>query len=259
MSDLAAVTDDPWAPEALDPELEAHLEVGEREGWLMLRHPLVYAVPYFPAENKRLNKLLHMKRSTIARGVEREEWSSVIFLHERPYRLAALMEHRGLMTHRAYWEMVRDVWVDSENIRQSRSEWRKLLTSPRPGRWHCAMTDEDRAMLAAAFPDSGGTVRIWRGHGPMEGGRRMGLSWSLDREKAAWFARRNSRLHGHPAILSEARVLAADILLAIATRNESEVVVLPSALLGVRRVPLVAPTTEQTTHAASAAGATTDE
>ena len=257
MSDLAAVTDDPWAAEVLDPELEAHIEVGDA-GWTMLRHPLVYAVPYFPAENKRLNTLLRMKRDTVARGIERHEWSSVIFLHERPYRLAALCEHQRQMTHTEYWQAVRDVWVDSENIRHNRSTWRKLLTSKRPGRWHCAMGDEDRALLAATFPDSTSTATVWRGHGPMEGGRRMGLSWTLDREKAEWFARRNGRLNGHPPVLSESRVACPDVLLAVTTRGEQEFVVLPDVLLGVRRVQF-AGLHRNNHHAASAAGETSDE
>lgn len=69
----------------------------------------------------------------------------------------------------------------------------------------------------------GRPIRIYRGQ---DEGQEPGLAWTLDREKAEWFARaglRGMTKNDRPVVLV-AEVLRVDIALASNARNESEVV-----------------------------------
>ena len=117
--------------ETLDPELAAYLEdMGEPFGQC-LKHPLVFSVPYV-GENGMLNKMLDQKRRQIDKAWEDEAWASVLYLHERPYRLQALLELEPYLDDDAeYWELLASAWVDTENAWQKLDEWYELWQSER--------------------------------------------------------------------------------------------------------------------------------
>jgi hypothetical protein len=55
------------------------------------------------------------------------------------------------------------------------------------------------------------------------------MSWTLDREKAIWFANRWARIYGSPR-LYQTRVDPSEVLGYVVARSESEIVIDPSGL-----------------------------
>jgi hypothetical protein len=214
------------AAEELDPELAEWIEDGPLGP--MLKHPLVYDitgvhVPGIP------NRQLRYKKAVLKEAVERGDWHTVVFLHERPYRASALFrvmqEHGEQMSDADYWKLVGRVWVDSENIWQNTLEWDALLGSERGGREAIMVPDvfdDDDADLAMhrALPE---TVTVYRG--ATAGLNEEGLSWTTDRNTAVWFARRFAdHRDGEPVVLT-GTVAKSDVIACFTGRGESEVVV----------------------------------
>lgn len=208
----------PW--EELDPELAAC--VREEDGsFAVLHHPLVIEVPYVPGlRDGGLNDQLRAKREALAEARREADWHTFVFLHERPYRLGAL---RGLtiLDDREFWGLAGSVWTDSENIREWYEEWGEILRSRRPGR--DAMMGEAEREVLAGLPDVFPVFRGVQDDDPSGG--RDGFSWTLERGRAAWFARRFPH-RGGPLVV-EGRVRRGDVVAFFGGRGEEEVVVLP--------------------------------
>ena len=94
------------------------------------------------------------------------------------------------------------------------------------------MEQEERKALAA-LPDR---LTIYRGVHIKKGTLR-GLSWTLDRERAEWFANRWAKRRPY---LVEAEVLKSDVRAYFLDRNEAEIIVLPNRLVShtVKNIPL---------------------
>ena len=73
-------------------------------------------------------------------------------------------------------------------------------------------------------------VTIYRGVGSEE--YRDGISWTLDREKAEWFATRFTE----DGVVYSAKVKSNDILYYISDRGEKEVIVDPKKLIQIERI-----------------------
>lgn len=212
----------------LHPDLLPYVE--EQGEWgPMLRSPLVYQVPLMlPGA---ANKMLAYKRERIIKHSEAGDWSTVIFLHERPYRLDALIEY---VTGRyedgtpgpadcvpEHWDLIADVWVDSENIEQKIDDWRALFNDGE-GLW--LGTAEERAAFDA-LPDP---IPAWRG------GTVGDWSWTTERKTAAFFAGRS----GYP--VRSALIPKSDCFGYLTRRGEFELLV----RLTEERRPLVYPNGE---------------
>lgn len=207
--------------EELDPELaECIVTMGRRE-MQFVKHPLVNTL-YMGVENKHLNRQLAYKREAIAEARQQGEWHSFIWLHERPWRLEALMDISLDMSDQEFWSLVANVWMDSENIRENYEAWDRLLRLDRSGQHHL-MDDKDREGFAA-IPVRGGWVTIWQGHTTE---RDDGWSWTMSREKAVWFARRFALMEGGQAVLTKGRIRKSRILAYFAGRGEEEVLAAP--------------------------------
>jgi len=156
----------------------------------MLRHPLVYELSlHGPA---RINQRYAEKVDMMARAHAEANWLQYVWLHERPWRLDALRQIEGRLKPVEFWELLRDVWIDSENIWQNFREWLLLLQDPRPGRSH-VMTPTERKALRA-LPE---LITVYRGC--QQDLNDDGLSWTLDRSRAEWFAKRFRQQNGENA------------------------------------------------------------
>lgn len=183
-----------------------------------LNHPLVQQIPYNPMMNALINKSYEIKMAKVEEAVAAKKWSTAIFLHERPYRLDALAKYARQMDDKSYWDMVGNAWTDSENIWQNLSRWRDLWEAKRPDK-DLVMTEDERDVLAS-LPD---TIPVYRGvHG--QGAKKRvhnGMSWTIDRDKAVWFAERWKK--PNPMVL-EGRVKKKDVHAYFAGRGETEIV-----------------------------------
>lgn len=195
--------------EALDSELQLWVEPGPLGNFL--NHPLVQDM-MVDAMPGLANMRLRDKRKRLNAAVARDDWNSYVFLHERPYRFQALEEALSEYDIQEPDKLATSVWIDSENIHQNYDGWNEVLSTH-----GLAMEPEEQAVLDA-LPEA---VTIYRGC-TKEG--ENGYSWTLDKTKAEWFAKRFSR---SGAQLLEAQVSKDSIVAYLGRRGESEIVVLP--------------------------------
>lgn len=197
----------------LDRELSLFLE--DSESFKMLRHPLVYAVPYTEEMNEHLNSLLISKRVAVQTAIKNKNYNSVIFLHERPHRLSALLEHVP-RTPKLFWSSAREVWSDSENIHQHYNAWRMLLK----GANTFYMMDKNERKIYKKMKADNKFINIYRGVSEFY---EDGISWSTDKKVAEFFANRFGQSNG---IVLKAVVHPNNIKAFLLNRNESEVITL---------------------------------
>lgn len=186
----------------------------------MVHHPLVIEHAPRPA---LVNVRYEAKRQALLEAMREGEWSRVIWLHERPYRLDAFMQIEDDLDDDEYWSLLADIWIDSENIWQNTDQWRQLFESRRSG---SPMTDEEEAALAA-MPDP---IPVYRGG--VEDANEYGLSWTTDRERAEWFAVRMTA-DDEVGVVLEGMVAKKDVAAYFTGRGENEIVVFDADLVDV--------------------------
>ncbi|NBZ97080.1 MAG: hypothetical protein EBR40_11795 [Proteobacteria bacterium] len=203
-------------PEELHPDLQ---ECVSEDHFVMLRHRLLYMVPFSDALSGYANKLYAQKLELLAKAEAIGDFHTYVWLHERPYRVDAFCDIMHLLNGQEYWELLASVWMDSENIRENFEVLEILLRNPKPDREYF-MTPEDREVLAS-LPD---TVTVYQGH-TLD--RDDGWSWTTDEATAVWFARRFGMLEDATPVVSVGFVPKPAITAYLGGRNESEIVVDP--------------------------------
>jgi hypothetical protein len=230
--------------EGLHPELAASVCHHPVFG-MMIGHPLVRIRNLnllFPASGAEscsefANHCLAEKRDMLATAIIERDWHTYIFAHERPYRFDAIrtLIEDGNATIDDLWPVVGDAWRDSENIHQSTDEWLNLWRSP-SRRKRAAMNRADLDTWKA-LPAK---LTIYRGVNcddefDAEDAALTGLSWTLSRKKAIWFARRGS---SQPYVAT-GTIFKRHCFAYFSDRNEQEIVVDPDwtnfSLMRVRR------------------------
>lgn len=218
-----------WVEEDLHPDLVPYLDDGGAMGMPMLRHPLVYQVPF--SVPGQANAIYASKRHRLASALAEADWETVVWLHERPYRTEALIRYVvGVDAHGRprplaqaapqVQDLAADVWVDSENLGQASREWDALLA----GATGLVLGDEEERAAFAALPDP---VVVYRAD--IED---AGYSWSTDRRVAEFFAHRFGESHR----LVTGQVAKADVIGYLLRRGEFEVLVPEGRVTGVRAV-----------------------
>lgn len=202
--------------EKLLPELKPYERTSKTLG-TMIHHPLLIEMFYHPDHAALLNERYRQKKEAVAEAFEKGLWSSYIFLHERPYRIGALLRavQKG-MSEEAHLRLVGDVWVDSENIWQHKSEWNLIWRSLKNPQ--AVMSAEEKTRFDH-LPDE---VTVWRGVRHHTHWLK-GLSWTMDKERAVWFAHRLATTKNRPVVV-KGLVAKSRILSYFDARNESEVV-----------------------------------
>jgi hypothetical protein len=198
--------------EQLHPDLAEYLM--ETPCGLMVNHPLVQWPSVDREHAAKVNWSYSQKLDALAKAIEKRNWSSYISLHERPYRLEAFIEIYDTLSPREFWTLLSDVWTDSENTWQHLADWRALWNDDRPGK-HYAMDASERR----TFKRLPSEIVLYRGI--RECHTVNGMSWSLDRAKAIWFATRRG---GNPVLLT-ARAKKADAHALLLGRKENEIVI----------------------------------
>jgi len=199
--------------EELHPDLKPYFEADGAMGFPMLRHPLVYQVPFW--SNGMANEQYKIKSNQIAQALKDEDYEKFVWLHERPYRLEAFIDIQYSLSDNGYWKLLGQIWTDTENGWANIKQWRELFSSERPKRgW---LMDWDEQLAYESLAD---TVTVYRGC--QSGLNEDGISWTLKRDKAEWFATRFSE----DGIVLEKEVSKQDIVAVFTGRNEFEAVIL---------------------------------
>jgi hypothetical protein len=198
----------------------------EFDGWVFehpelgtcIQHPLYYSVPHHPELNDHANKSLAVKREAVERARTEQRWSKWLVMHERPWRFQALGEIEELLGDEEYWQLLAHAWIDSENIWQNESEWLEKLQVER-GHADLMMEEEDRQQLES-MPE---LITIYRGYQRPD--RQRAISWTLELERAEWFARR--WLVDQTPLVATGTVAKRDVIALLHGRDEAEVLVKP--------------------------------
>jgi hypothetical protein len=171
------------------------------------------------------NQLLTVKREMLATAIKERDWHAYVFAYERAYRFDAIRTiiQDSHATIDDLWPVVADTWSDSENIYQCAGEWLDLWRRP-SARKHEAMSEEDHSTWKS-FPD---VLTIYRGVNCSEEWEAFeaisfGLSWTLDREKAVWFANRGSE----KPFIAKRTIKKSDCFAYFSDRQEQEVIIDP--------------------------------
>lgn len=211
--------------EDLDPELAEYIDEDGMFGQ-SIKHPLVFSIVHTPALNAFVNAQLRQKKEALKRAKNACDWHSYVWLHERPHRIDAFLNISWRLDGARYWELLGDVWSDTENAWQNRHEWREAFTADPKGRE--MMSDEDVRCVFDLPPEKGGLLpmtRIYRGYRFDDS--LHGFSWTLDRARAKWFAHR-LRQDDHPSPKVASGFVAREHVIAYMTgRDEQEIVTLP--------------------------------
>jgi hypothetical protein len=182
----------------------------------MLRHPLIMSVPHSNGMNAFLNEQYKHKKEHAENLLKKKQYESYIYLHERPYRLQTFKKVEKHLDDMKYWGVLAEIWRDSENIWQNKSEWKSLLNSKRKYRDEF-MSEEDRHY----FDKMPEVVTVYRGY--TEGKNEKGFSYTTDKSKAEWFSKRNFAKEGK--VLTR-KVNKSDIFAYTNERGENEVIIL---------------------------------
>ena len=212
---------DAFGPEDLDAELVPYLTDG-RIG-RVISHPLMVHVLYHEQMNKIINQGYRHKKAAVAEAREAGDWEKFVFLHERPYRIEALetvLFEDEVSDKDRIWPLIARVWIDSENIWQCLDQWVDIWNSE--GHSHSIFMEDDEVATFTALPD---TITVWRGVAHREAIE--GMSWTVDKARAEWFAKRFAGGEGRTPLLVEGTVLKRDVLAYFSNRNESEIVAFP--------------------------------
>lgn len=200
--------EDPTNMDKLHPDLQPYLRTGGA-GLLMVHHPLVVEVlPFW----KMCNEKYERKQRQLAEALRRADWHTVIYLHERPYRLDAL---RTFWLEKAFdlaqfRELLPDVWSDSEPDDADRRYLTMWRQAAKPGICYSDVS------LRLTQPEA-----IYRGGGKPD--EKLGIAWTTDYNTARFFALRYRDI----GCIWTATCDLADVLGYITDRNESEVIIDP--------------------------------
>lgn len=168
--------------------------------------------------------MLSCWREQMAQNIQSAESSDQLFyMVTKSYRLAFLKHGAGYLSERDAASALNFAWTTCEapnnDPNLSRRELLALFRSVSPS----LLMDEEELQAYERLPD---TATVYRGVTPYNAKMVKGLSWTLDRDTAEWFARR----YGSDGQVYQAQIEKAHIHAVFLGRNEAEVIVDPKYL-----------------------------
>jgi hypothetical protein len=78
-----------------------------------LHHPLLIELFFDPCRAALINHRYRLKSKAVEEKLRDRRWASYVFMHERPYRLDALLRCATLgFAGAEYWKLVGEVWAE---------------------------------------------------------------------------------------------------------------------------------------------------
>ena len=170
---------------------------------------------------------INFKKQELDKAIEKQNWDKVFMLIEKPFRLNWLEENIDLIKDdKQYYNFLKDAYMMTEFPMNGFSNYRDLLHLLYAKDNPKLMMDKEELKLLNSLPNE---VKIWRGVkvDDVLDDDNIGLSFTLNKDKAIWFAERFSQAGVSQAILIEAVVNRFDILSIFLNRDEEEVIVNP--------------------------------
>jgi len=218
---------------ALSPQLQPYMCVINRSPWL---HGPLLVMFISDSKPEELNAHFHAKKALADRFLKNVRFDPMAYLYliERPYRIDALIKIRNRITDAQYWRCLGEFWEDAEYPHQRFTTWLRLFKSKRRYR-PLMMRRKDRKF----FEGLPKTLTIYRGYQHGIHRHKMGLSWTLSKEKAVWFAYRRPE-NGKPMV-ALGRCRKADVFCYTNGREEDEIIIDPAHITNVRTLKDIGP------------------
>ena len=159
------------------------------------------------------NNVYNHKKEAIDEAIKEKNINSYLWLHERAYRVESIINALNdwwKPSKKEYWELISFLWTDTENVYENKDYWEQLLFLEFSDS-HLMMDEEDTKF----FNELPSTITIYRG-----GVDDKGYSWTLDKEKAEWFANR----FNFDYEVFEKTINKSDVFAYLNDRNESEII-----------------------------------
>ncbi len=219
----------------------------------MIKHQYInstyHSKPYKKdKENGKWNEELRLKKKYYEDYLSENDFESISWLIERPWRISWLYANKEIVIEKVgipmYYEILGDVFNDTETAHKHKDEIIELFNY---GGNPLLMMNEEELKQFNELPD---VLKIWRG---VESGedvfeiRLLGCSWTLDFEKALWFAKRGrGPLNEEPyPLIFELEIKKEEVLSFITRRNESEII-LDYTKIDIERVKFIYPKDSET-------------
>lgn len=208
-------------------------DYGER-GRFMLHHPCLISIVY-PSTRWHIhetNLRYWLKVSALRKAYLEKDVDAYLINIERPYRVPEFVrwclhdqqknnanpseytEHCNLSKEK-YWEVVRWLWTDTENVYEHFVPWMALILDHDAKDIRLMMDKEDRETFDH-LPDE---FYVYRG------GEHEHMSWTLSKQKAEWFRDRYEGLRD--CKLFEKSIKKDEVLAYINARDEAEIILRP--------------------------------
>lgn len=189
-------------------------------GMKCIHHPLVVSVMHHELLNEHTNKRYEYLKDEVEKCFENGDYDRYVFLHERPYRLNALIDvSEQDNDSREYWDLVKSVYTDSENIHQNFSDWYEILTTKSNNKKQLMNSIERKALSFM-----GDEITVYRGYNSK--GSEYGLSWTYDKKIAEFFAKRFVN-RGDSGTIAVGKVKKSDVIAYFSCRTEHELIIDP--------------------------------
>lgn len=167
-------------------------------------------------------KQMAYKLESLREYAREGKWESYVWFYERPWRvhvLAQLVRDKVLdpMTNPG---LLMQLWLDTEYPHQALTDWQELFDMIDVETLNTTLDDDEQRARDALKP----IVTLYRGiTGQYLKMASMGFSWTLNRDKAVWFAR---RCHAEYPVLLTASCPLRFLVGPLQGRGESEMLVL---------------------------------
>ena len=151
----------------------------------------------------------------------------IYMMTNKPYSLTFLKYASPYLSKADFSKILADAWIRSENPnRDTNVSKSKLISMFKQADPHELMLEDELRQ----YEELDDTVTVYRGVTSHNAKNIKALSWTLDREKAEWFAHR----FNEDGTVYEAEIDKQHILALFNGRNESEVIVDPKFLMDIR-------------------------
>lgn len=118
-----------------------------------------------------------------------EYWKHLIWGHDECDRVYALKKHARKLDDASFWQVLGQLWCSQKVTHSLQSTYARLFRYRRPKREHL-MSNAEREIFSLLPKE----FTVFRGYAMGDG---PGMSWSLDRRVACWFAHRESLFRQH--------------------------------------------------------------
>ena len=151
----------------------------------------------------------------------------IYMMTNKPYSLTFLKYASPYLSKADFSKILADAWIRSENPNcDTNVSKSKLISMFKQADPHELMLEDELRQ----YEELDDTVTVYRGVTSHNAKNIKALSWTLDREKAEWFAHR----FNEDGTVYEAEIDKQHILALFNGRNESEVIVDPKFLMDIR-------------------------